>query len=340
MSDLSSKFYLSLCIKFYTIVFYTALAINVEKGPYIMQPKLLPTAPLPSQEQKHLFSTWVDNLQHKICDEMNSIEKEYAQNQPEDAATSVLPAFEFKSWKRSDPLMASAVNSSGGGTMGVLRGKVLEKMGVNISVVWGEFSPEFSKQIPGADQDPRFWAAGISLVAHPKSPLIPTIHLNFRHIVTQFSWFGGGTDLTPMLMTEAEPLRERFHQHLKQNCDQHGSQHYPVFKQQCDEYFYIPHRKEMRGVGGIFFDYHNSGDWQADFAMVQTLGESFLQFYPAVIRENMYKSWTEEQRQQQLKRRGRYVEFNLLYDRGTKFGLMTGGEIDAIFVSLPPMASW
>ena len=237
-------------------------------------------------------------------------------------------------WQREE----QTGDDCGGGTMSVMHGRVFEKVGVNISTVYGEFSPEFRKEIPGAEENPRFWASGISIVAHMASPLIPAVHMNTRFIVTEKEWFGGGTDLTPIFPNEEDT--NLFHSALKECCNRHNPSYYENFKKFCDEYFYLPHRKEPRGVGGIFYDYVNSGDWNADFKFTQDVGQTFKETYPQIVRRHMNKPWTAEHREHQLVRRGRYVEFNLLHDRGTKFGLRTGGNVEAILMSMPPEAKW
>jgi len=218
-----------------------------------------------------------------------------------------------------------------------LRGNVFEKVGVNISTVHGLFSEEFRQKIPGAEEDPKFFATGISIVAHMASPLVPAMHFNTRFINTKQEWFGGGGDLTPMI-EDAESTRQ-FHEALKDACDQHNPHYYAKFKKQCDEYFYLKHRKEPRGVGGIFYDYLDS-NFEDDFAFTQDVGKSILEVYPKIVRNKMYLPWTKDQREEQLVKRGRYVEFNLLYDRGTTFGLATGGNVEAILMSMPPEVKW
>jgi coproporphyrinogen III oxidase len=282
-------------------------------------------APTGREERKAQAAAWFAALRDRICAAFETIEDDYAAARPGADAGR----FVRKDWQRE---------GGGGGTMALMKGQVFEKVGVNISTVFGEFSPEFRGQIPGAAEDPRFWASGISLVAHMRSPLVPAVHMNTRHIVTTKAWFGGGADLTPMVPDDADTAD--FHTTLKAACDAHDPGYYARFKQWCDEYFFLKHRNEMRGVGGIFFDYVESGDWAADFAFTRAVGEAFLAVYPKIVRRHMLAPWSDEQRRHQLIRRGRYVEFNLLYDRGTLFGLKTGGNVEAILMSLPPEVAW
>ncbi len=273
-----------------------------------------------SDTQKAQATAWFRALRDRICAEFEKIEGEMDS-----------PArFQRKKWDRAE---------GGGGEISLMHGKVFEKIGVNISEVHGTFSEEFRAQIPGAaDNGGQFWAAGISLVAHMQSPLIPAVHMNTRIIVTSKQWFGGGSDLTPMIPDEADT--QDFHAALKACCDRHNPGYHKEYKEWADRYFFLPHRNEPRGVGGIFYDYLNSGNWGADFAFTKDVGETFLDIYPKIVRKHMHEKWTDVQREQQLIKRGRYVEFNLLYDRGTTFGLKTGGNTEAILMSLPPEVKW
>ncbi len=282
-----------------------------------------------TETRQQIAAAWFRSLRDQICAAFEAIEDDLHGTQH-----AALPAgrFEREVWKRPE---------GGGGEMSVMRGRVFEKVGVNISTVHGVFSEEFRKQIPGADDTGNFWAAGISLVAHLRSPLVPAVHMNTRHIVTSRAWFGGGADLTPMYFDSAETAEDKalFHEALRSACDKQGADTYAKFSKWCDEYFYLKHRNEPRGVGGIFYDYLEK-DWDTDFAFTQDVGKAFLDVYPRIVRARMEQEWTPEQREHQLIRRGRYVEFNLLYDRGTTFGLKTSGNTEAILMSLPPEVKW
>jgi len=287
-----------------------------------------------SDEQKTKASAWFEKLRDELCATLEAIEDDV--EGPNVSSQGEPGRFECTAWKRE--ASEDAESHGGGGVMSMLRGRVFEKAGVNISTVFGVFSEEFRERIPGAADDPRFWASGISVVIHPRSPLVPAAHMNTRMIVTTKGWFGGGSDLTPVFAEEEETAR--FHKAYKEACDAHDPAYYPKFKQWCDDYFFLPHRNEPRGAGGIFYDNVNTGDWNADFAFTQDVGRAFLHTYPVIARAKMDLAWNDEQRQAQRVKRGRYVEFNLLYDRGTIFGLKTNGNTEAVLMSLPPDTAW
>jgi len=281
------------------------------------------------EEKQKITSQWFQTLRDKICSEFEKIEEEYC------AANNINSSAKFvrKNWNREDKS-----GDGGAGEISLMKGEVFEKVGVNFSKVYGEFSEEFRKQIPGTENNPKFWASGISLVAHMKSPLVPAVHMNTRFICTDKTWFGGGADLNPMF--EVEQDTNGFHQAFKRACDKSDPEYYNKFKKWCDEYFFIKHRGVSRGVGGIFYDYVNTDDFEKDFTFTKNVGLAFLEIFPKLVRCHMFEKWTEEQREHQLRKRGLYAEFNLVYDRGTKFGLMTGGNAEAILMSLPPIAKW
>ena len=297
------------------------------KPPY----RLKSAAMTQADTRKIQARAWFESLRDRVMAAFEALEDE--------APASLYPGtpgrFERTPWSRGE--------DEGGGVMGMMRGRLFEKVGVHTSTVFGAFSPEFAKQIPGAAVDPRFWASGISLIAHMRNPRVPAVHMNTRMIVTTKSWFGGGADLNPTLEIARSPRHPDtvdFHARLKKACDAFDTGYFLKYKKWADTYFWLPHRGEPRGVGGIFFDHHDSGDWNRDFNFTKSVGEAFLDIHPQIIRRRMPESWTVEERHEQAKWRGRYVEFNLLYDRGTTFGLKTGGNVESILSSMPPIAEW
>ncbi len=269
--------------------------------------------------KKKLAKNWFKVLQDTICFDIEEIEKKKIK-------------FVCKNWQRSKK------KNEGGGEYRILEnGKFFEKVGVNFSEVSGKFSKKFKSKIPGTNSDSSFWASGISVVMHMKNPHIPAMHFNTRYIYTSFGWFGGGMDITPCI--EDKNMKKWYHRELKLSCDRHNKNYYKKYKKNCDKYFYLPHRKEPRGIGGIFFDYKKE-NWEKDFSFIKDVGVTFKKIFKEIINKKKYKKWKKKQKEMQYLKRGRYVEFNLLYDRGTKFGLQTGGNTNAILMSLPPLAKW
>lgn len=293
-----------------------------------------PTPPADLAERRQQARTWFEALRERICAEFETLETEA----PDDLYPGEPGKFEFTPWRRGD-----GSEDQGGGVMGLMHGRLFEKVGVHVSTVYGEFNPDFAKHVRGAASDPRFFATGISLIAHMRNPHVPAVHMNTRFITTTVNWFGGGMDLNPTQdYQRSEDFEDavEFHAAAKAACDRHGEDYFERFKKWCDEYFWLKHRSEPRGVGGIFYDHHDTGDFEADFAFTRGVGEAFLDIYPKIVRKRMGTGWSEADRHEQCVRRGRYAEFNLLYDRGTKFGLETGGNVKSILSSMPPEARW
>ncbi len=287
------------------------------------------------QERQTQAQDWFRSLRDDICAAFEAIEQDYVAKHPHAGPAG---KFEQTAWQRNDEQ-----RDGGGGVMSVMRGQVFEKVGVNISTVKGEFSEAFRGQIPGTDKTPQFWASGISLVAHMRNPYVPAVHMNTRYLNTGSlsegkRWFGGGADLTPIIWQDDDVAD--FHASMKTCCDSYDPNYYPEYSAWCDEYFTLKHRNEKRGAGGIFYDYLDEGDFANEFAFTQDVGRAFLDIYPTLVRRRMDTDFTSQEREFQLVRRGRYVEFNLLYDRGTIFGLNTGGNVEAILMSMPPEVRW